>query len=235
MSRHDAQIGQHFEPYVARLEARDKFVRSHLAKKTGDYEVHKRLVKDNPSDLISGDTNFSKAPYEWFYPQALMESSTPYTRLPKENLDFMVPEAEGGVSLSQPHRMAISPYTQLSSPSTIMAHESAHSGQGVIRNRAWQKRQDARADIPKFTTEFNMDLMRATQHITSPYQFKSGFGYSDYETMAFLMGREAELPAGQTLLDDLSTSYLFARYPDMYKEYTRVRDRIKSGFKPEKK
>jgi hypothetical protein len=75
----------------------------------------------------------------------------------------------------------------------------------------------------------------------SPYQFKFGFGKSPAgtnsaieETMAFLIGREAELPAGKTLLDDPQTRHLFENHPGMWEEYLKARDAIHKSWQQKK-
>ena len=100
---------------------------------------------------------------------------------------------------------------------------------------------DPRTDVfanlwnPNFSENFMNDLQGQFMMKDSPYYAKSGFGSKMDETLSFLMGREAELPAGKTLLDDKYSKELFRRNPGSYEQYTKARDKLKTLYKEVKR
>lgn len=237
MSRYDSIGGPDFEAYIGRLEQRDRMVRKQLDNTPGAYEVHRRLVMDNPMDIIRGETNFSANPYNWYDPQARLRSGVERTKLPLGDPMRMNPMSEADVLPSNPYNIYVNPKSQLSTPSSLLGHELGHTGQLVLRNRDTMDREAKRSPrvenawSPLFSQEFLKRLEQERESPTSPYQWKTGFGVDPYETMSYLMGREAELPRGQTLMDDPSTAKLFKDYPGMYDEYTKSRDRIHDSWR----
>ena len=239
MSRYDPAIGGLSDAYMQRLMARDQMVRKHLNTPytSGAEAVQRRLVMDDPSDIIRQETNFSANPYDWFDPQARLLSGVARTKLPKRAENRMDPMSEADVMHSNPYNIYINPTARASTPSSLLGHESGHTGQIALYNRimmadAAKKPQNlANVWYPLFSEDFLRRLTKERENPVSPYQWKSGFGTDPYETMSYLMGREAELPKGQTLMDDPSTSKLFKDYPGMYDEYTRSRDRIKDSWR----
>lgn len=237
MSRYDPIGGPNFEAYVGRLTERDKMVRKQLVNTPGAYEVHRRLAVDDPSDIIRGATNFSANPYDWFDPRARLLSGVARTKLPKSAANRMDPMSEADVMHSNAYNIYINPAARVSTTSSLLGHESGHTGQIALYNQimmaeATRKPQNlANVWYPLFSEDFLHRLTKERANPVSPYQWKRGFGTDPYETMSYLMGREAELPRGQTLMDDPSTSKLFKDYPGMYDEYTRSRDRIKDAWR----
>ena len=212
------------EPYQQRLMELSKFLDRQIPRNIeGSFDVRKRFL-DTSENLIEGPTNFSQNPYGWFDPQSTLESSTPRQNLPKSDIRHINPLAEGNVSGDNPYQTFISPRNQLTSSSSLLTHEGGiHSSQlGKGSRLPWS---------PLFTSEFNDELLKLRSNRKSPYYAKYGFGEDFYETMAFLAGREAELPAGKTLKDDPSTAPVFAKFPGMYDEYTRSRDKLRSVYK----
>src|SRR3990167_4603357 len=211
------------DPYQVRLIELGKFLDRQIPRNIeGSYNVRKRFL-DTSANLIEGPTNFSQNPYNWYDPSVTLESATPRQKLPEGNIHRINPLAEGNVSGDTTDRIFISPYNQLTSSSALPAHEAAHTSQmGKGSRLPWS---------PFFTNKFNDELLELRKKRTSPYYLKSGFGEDFYETMAYLMAREAELPAGKTLKNDPSTAPSFAKFPGMYEEYTRSRDKIKSVYK----
>ena len=237
MSRYDPIGGPDFEAYVGRLAERDKMVRKHLDNLPGAYEVHRRLAVDDPSDIVRGPTNFSAAPYDWYDPQARLRSGVERTKLPKGDETRMNPRSEADILNSNLYNIYINPNSRISTPSSLLGHESGHTGQIALYNRVKMaeqaKKTPNRADVwfPMFSKEFLGALKKEHDNPTSPYQWKSGFGDDPYETMSYLMGREAELPQGKTLMDDPSTAKLFKDHPGMYHEYILARDRTKDAWR----
>lgn len=211
------------EPYQKRLMELSNFLDRQIPRNIpGSFEVRKRFLDMSPN-LIEGATNFSQSPYSWYDPRSTLESATPRQRLPESNPHYINPLAEGNVSGDTPSRIFISPKNQLSSTSSLISHEATHTSQlGAGSRVPWS---------PLFTVEFNDELLKLREKRTSPYYKKQGFGENFYESMAYLMGREAELPAGKTLKDDPSTAPVFSKYPGMYNEYTRSRDKIRSVYR----
>ena len=211
------------EPYQARLAELGKFLDRQIPRNIeGSYNVRKRFL-DTSANLIEGPTNFSQNPYEWYDPSSTLESNTLRTKLPQRDPRSIDPLSEGTVSGDEPNKIAIGPYIPLTSSSSLLAHEASHTSQmGKGSRLPWS---------PLFSMKFEDELREVSKDRKSPYFWKRGFGEDFYETMAYFMGREAELPAGKTLKDDPSTAPLFAKFPGMYEEYTRSRDKIKSVYK----
>ena len=210
-------------PYHERLIGLGKFLDKQIPPNIeGSFDVRKRFLETS-ANLIEGHTNFSQNPYNWYDPSTTLESAVARQKLPEGNIHRINPLAEGNVSGDTPDRIFISPYNQLTSSSALPAHEAAHTSQmGKGSRLPWS---------PLFTNKFNDELLKLRAKRTSPYYLKSGFGEDFYETMAYFISREAELPAGKTLKDDPSTAPLFAKFPGMYEEYTRSRDKIRSVYK----
>src|SRR3990167_1585120 len=220
---YDVLIPSIAEPYQTRLIELGKFLDKQIPRNIeGSFDVRKRFL-DTSSNLIEGPTNFSQNPYNWYDPSSTLESSTPRTKLPERDPRYIEPLAGGTVTGDEPNKIFISPYTQLLSSSSLLAHEAAHTSQlGKGSRLPW---------TPLFTPKFYDELLKVGEDRKSPYFWKRGFGVDPYETMSYFMGREAELPAGKTLKDDPSTAPIFAKFPGMYEEYTRSRDKIKSVYK----
>jgi len=227
-------------PYQERLQSLSNFLDKQVTRdKPGSFETRKRLLENSP-ELIKGDTNFSKAPYEWFSPKTSLESMTPLIK----SGEIKDKNTEGTIWRHNPERVYINPNIPLSGTSTLLAHEGgAHTGSLTLDNRNQQVQavktltgkyaSNPRDNfwVPKFTDEFYGDLEVQRVKRNSPYFSATGFGTDTEETMAYLMGREAELPAGKTLKDDPSTAYIFAKHPQMYEEYVKSRDKIRSVYR----
>jgi len=231
---HDPGFGPEQDAYVGRLGRLSQFLKSQIPPNIpGSYDVYHRFM--NYSGLIGGESNFSKSPYEWYDPTATMESITPLVKEGRVH-----PDTEGGVYSFNPERIYISPEIEKSFASSLIAHEGGgHAGSEKLSNRfqgemiknAKTANYAKYAWKPLFTLEFQDELLKLREKQTSPYYKAGGFGSRPDETMAYFMGREAELPAGKTLKDDPSTAPVFAKHPGMYDEYIRSRDKIRSVYR----
>ena len=224
---------------VARLLAFSDFIRPRIAKQPGSWEVHKRLMEMEPS-VYQGDTNFRANPKDWFDPLAMLYSTTARTQLPKDDLGYVDPIAEGAVFPSRPQQVHISPSSRMTSSSALLGHELSHTGEGLLtlRNERSGRPSQPTTDVdwnPRFPDRFMDDAYMATGRRVSPYYSRYGIGFKSIqgmqETMGYLMGREADLPVGQTLLDDPQTNWLFKNHPGTYEMYTKSRDRIKDAWR----
>jgi hypothetical protein len=189
---------------------------------------------NNAPELIRGDTNFSKAPYDWYDPRAMMRSFTPKLR-EDPTLDKNI---QGAVWPNQLEDIYVNPKVDLVHTSSFLPHESGHTAQSryEARMRALPKtapREAVMANLwqPNFSQDFKEDLKGQFMTKDSPYYSKTGIHLGGDETMSFLIGREAELPAGKTLMDDPYSNFLFRRNPGSYEVYTTARDKLKATYK----
>lgn len=229
-------------PYIERLLGLSENIRRQLPNQPGAYEVNKRLM-ENAGELIAGPTNFSANPQNYINPNVRLQSATKRTRLPETDPEYISPITEGSVWPNNPQDVYINPGSPITSTSSLLGHEMGHTGhlgiENLVKNaRASGKSLPIGAEyewMPKFSNDFMTDLERERSRPGSPYQWKSGFGTKYDESFAFLLGREAELPAGQTLKDDPSTAYIFAKHPKMYDEYERARNTVRAHWLKKRK
>jgi hypothetical protein len=229
---------------LARYMGLSDFLQSRIAtEQPGGWEVKHRLLNMEPA-MLEGPTNFSSNPDLYFNPKARLQSISPRIQDKSYNVS---PLTEGAVWPREHQRIFINPASQLSSTSSLLGHESAHTGHlGLDAHASMPSKyrtipQEQLKWAPTFSQKFMEEAYAQTGQKISPYQFKSGFGKSQggqdratEETMAFLIGREAELPAGKTLLDDPQTRHLFENHPGMWEEYVKARDAIHRSWQPKK-
>ena len=225
---------------IARHQGLDKFLRAQITPNLpGGEDVRFQLLNNAP-ELIGGPTNFSQAPYEWFDPRAMMRSLTPEIKAdPRMDMN-----TQGAVWPNKPDDIYINPNVDLVHTSSLLPHELGHSAQARydLRQNAPQRKivsGDRMTNVwkPMFSQDFMEDALAQFKTRKSPYYSKGGFGDPAYmdETLSYLMGREAELPAGKTLLDDPYSKDLFRRNPGSYAEYTKARDKLKAIYKETKR
>ena len=229
---------------VARYQGLSDFLnRQTTPNLPGGWEVKHQLMNNAP-ELISGPTNFSQAPYDWYDPRAMLRAITPELKA-DPRLDKNI---QGAAWPNKPDDIYTNPYVDLVHTSSLLPHEVSHSAQARynLRENARQTMprrtsSDPRTDVfanlwnPNFSENFMNDLQGQFMMKDSPYYAKSGFGSKMDETLSFLMGREAELPAGKTLLDDKYSKELFRRNPGSYEQYTKARDKLKTLYKEVKR
>ena len=238
MNVYDAPLN--IEGQVARYQGLSDF----LTKQTtpnlpGGWDVRHQLMNNAP-ELIRGPTNFSQAPYEWFDPRAMLRSITPEIKAdPRLDLN-----TQGAVWPNKPDDIYTNPNVDLVHTSSLLPHEVAHGAQArydlrrAVRNvTPGQSSRDVRTEAqanmwaPEFSKDFMYDLLRAKTSPQSPYYKKGGFGLQKDETMSYFMGREAELPAGKTLMDDKYSRDFFKKHPGAYEQYTKSRHKLKALYK----
>ena len=223
--------------YTNRLLKFSENIKKQLPNQPGAYEVHKRLIENAPG-LMRGETNFSSNMGRYLDPRVRLYSMT-------HDQDKPDPRIEAMIRRHRPHEMFINAPMNLTSSENVLGHESIHVGHEILTNRALNdnsKNRDMRQYDwdPQFSTEFMKAAAMLRAKPDSPYQFKHGFGRVDTdqtnpdvniaETMAYLVGREADLPSGQTLMDDSSTNFLFKNHPGMYERYLQSKQKLQDTW-----
>ena len=200
---YDALIPSIRDQYHGLLQKRQAYIDP----RTTNPSVRRNMLNNNA--LIAGETNFSAntgtySPLKTTLDFPVLEGATPSTKL------------RARIFKDNPSRVEWNPYTTDVSSDTLIAHETG----GHSKQFLYEKRLNSTDWKPKFTKEFNEHLQRLSKQPNSLYN-GSGFGNDPYETMAYFLGREAELPAGMSLKDDPLTQPIFDKFPNMYQEYLR--------------
>ena len=229
-----------YDSYYKRAIPFSDSIKRQLPREPGSYEVHKRLLENAP-ELYQGHSNLTGNIDQYFNPKAQIHNTS---REPeffnwKQSPYYY---AEAGVFPNKPESMYISPRNVVTGTSSLLGHEMGHTGHLGLERRAamlQQLNQQPEAKVygwqPMFSEDFQKRASLEVEKQTSPYWKKHGFGTIVDETFAFLLGREAELPQGQSLLDDPATAKLFKSDPRMYEEYIRARDKVRSSWQDKKR
>ena len=242
--RHDQDMdmydpGPYVPAYVDRLQNFSNRVRQQLPNEPGSFEVHKRLIENVP-ELIRGHSNLTADPDAYFHPRAQMYN---FSKQP----EYFGPGApwewaEGAVNPNSATNVLLNPKHVVMGTSALLGHEMGHAGHLSMERKAAIQQQtnpNVRSSVydwaPMFSPDFMKAAARETKKKTSPYYYRPDFGQFPDETFAYLLGREAELPRGKTLLDDPGTAQLFKQFPDMYLEYTVARDKIRRSWQSPKR
>ena len=236
MNVYDAPLN--IEDQVARYQGLSDFLTKQTAPNLpGGWDVRHKLMNTAP-ELIRGPSNFSQAPYDWYDPRAMMKSLTSELKADPK-LDKNI---EAAVWPNQFEDIYVNPAEGASTTSSLLGHEPAHTGQSrydarlaALGPKASMPQKQANLWTPGFSLDFMDELVKAREKKDSPYFKKYGFGTSEDETLAFLMGREAELPAGKTLMDDPYTRNMFLKNFGAYDQYTKARDKIRAIYKETKR
>ena len=235
MNVYDAPLN--IEDQVARYQGLSDFLKAQIAPNVpGGWDIQHQMMNNAP-ELIRGNTNFSQRPYDYYDPRVMMESLT--TRLRAD--PKMDKKTQGEVRRVDPDRIYMSPNVVTTLTSNILAHEGGHTPQTRLDLRERQRSMSSQikavvnsneryANVwaPLFSEGFNKTLLEERGKRDSPYYLGSGFGETPDETMSYFMGREAELPAGKTLMDDPYTREVFKKHPGMYDEYTKSKMKLRA-------
>ena len=216
-----------FEQYVGRLEN----AQAHIQNKVRQAAPQANLIRHrllNEANLRQGLSNYWANPTQYISPESYIAYD------PRQRQEGI----EAWVHGNNPERIYIRPDPtdmKYSPTPRLLAHEAAHTRQLALENRdIRQKLTTSRSSTdfgwePKFSLPFLQRLSQESLQEASPF-YGRGFGSNPKETMGYLIGREAELPQGQTLMDDPVSRRLFEGFPGMYDEYVISRDRIRDKY-----
>ena len=231
-----------YDAYYSRAIPFSDRIKKQIPNEPGAYEVHKRLLENAP-ELYQGHSNLTANIDQYFHPRAQMYSTSKHPEMFGPGAPYE--QVEAGVPPMQPAMLYINPKHAVMNTSSLLGHEMGHAGHLSLENRLRMANQDTTSWYPKWSPDFKISLRQLSRQKDSPYyqrpigydtQFAQGPGTvpvqggGDDETFAYLLGREAELPQGQTLLDDPATAKLFKQFPNMYQEYISARDRVRQSW-----
>lgn len=240
LDMYDSPGPEFYDSYYKRAIPFSNAIKKQLPNEPGAYEVHKRLLENAP-ELYQGHTNLTGNIDQYFNPRTQIYNTSKQPELFNwDKSPYFY--AEGGVTPTAPTNLYVSPRNVTMPTSSFLGHEMGHTGHLSLERRAallQQLNPNASAKVyewqPMFTPAFMDSAAKEVIKKDSPYWHRGHFGTVVDETFAYLLGREAELPQGQSLLDDPATAKLFKSDPRMYEEYIRARDKVRSSWQDKKR
>lgn len=229
----DSQKGDFLAPefadvYHKHLQGVSDYLDKHMSYKAPeDLAVRRRLL--NNAEVRQGPTNFWADP-ESYGPAAGLQITG---RGWNSDIHPAAQIADAGVLFNNPYRVYVNPgqkYEQKNYPSgNLLSHELGHTKQGISWLRGQTDPVKSIPWSPMFPESFLEDLKRLKQTKYNNPTY-SGFGSASdpAEIVSYMLGREAQLPAGQTLKDDHVFGTLFKRSPGAYEEYQRTKRILKN-------